>query len=128
MMTATLTDSTIVTQSKFFVSNFNTAIIDGPLRIYFAEEQEALALKLYFRIQELFERDGTSLQNWPEAESSVFCMVYPTEEIFQSIFEAPQETNFHLDRLGKDFVFGLTGATDDQQALRIYSHMRGLVG
>ena len=43
-------DRPYITQSSFYSPAFNGAIFDGPLRLYFSQAQEAMALKFYFEL------------------------------------------------------------------------------
>jgi hypothetical protein len=105
-----------VTQSQFFTTAFNAAIFDGPFRIYFAQYQEAHALKIYFGLQQLMR---TSLQDevlkLRSDKKCVFIMLYPTDETFFSSFPASLSSAASAspqivpERLGSDFVIGVQG-------------------
>src|SRR6476661_9159582 len=105
-----------VTQSQFFNTAFNAAIFDGPFRIYFAQYQEAHALKIYFGLQQLMK---SSLQDAvPKLKSErkcVFVMLYPNEETFFKSFPvslsagATASPMISSERLGDDFVVGVQG-------------------
>lgn len=70
-------------QSKYFVTDFNSAIFDGPLRIYFAQIQEPLALKVYFHIQNRFVADVKKMKDVSATASfSLFVLIYPNGEAF----------------------------------------------
>src|SRR3989338_1668823 len=80
-----------VTQSKFFSPAFNAAIFDGPLRIYFAQYQEAAALKIYFHLQEqLNQCDGHLKTALKKLNSNTFVMLYPTSDIFMRSFDGEE--------------------------------------
>lgn len=96
-----------LTQSQFYSPAFNAAIFDGPVRIYFAQYQESLALKIYFRIQ---ERLKNLYGNLPEAikysSKNLFLMVYPNQETYSNSFPKSQAT-MDSDQLGEDVVMGI---------------------
>ena len=78
---------TYVTQSKYFSPSFNAAIFDGPIRIYFAQYQEAQALKLYHNLQERFSDVRKHARGiFKERGQNIFVMLYPTPELFESSF------------------------------------------
>lgn len=110
-----------VTQSKFFSPAFNAAIFDGPIRIYFAQHQEALALKVYFDLQNRFnDRRDSTRDVLKERKQNLFVMIYPTEETFELSFNsaaAPMPL-VCADRMGADFVLGVRGPvlTDEDHA------------
>jgi hypothetical protein len=125
---------TYVTQSKFFTPAFNAAIFDGPIRIYFAQYQEAQALKLYFNLQERFSEVRKQARGiFKERGQNIFVMLYPTEETFEMSFgnslgpegiglgkglgaeAGPGVRPLILrEKLGLDYVVGVCGPMEDQ--------------
>ena len=79
------------------------------MRMYFSQQQEPDALRLYFRLQELVSRiDG--LGGFEPTEPHLFVMLYPNEETFAQSFEgerAPHKAA--LETLGNNLVVGLRG-------------------
>ena len=68
-------------QSKFFNPAFNSAIFDGPIRIYFAQFHESLALKIYFMIQQKLNNEVARAKEISKATgANILVMVYPSEE------------------------------------------------
>jgi hypothetical protein len=87
-----------VTQSKFFSPAFNAAIFDGPIRIYFAQYQEAQALKIYFNLQARFQdlrKNASGI--FKDRKSNIFVMLYPTEETFDLSFSGSTSTALEGD-------------------------------
>jgi len=109
-----------LTQSRFYSPAFNAAIFDGALRIYFAQYQEALALKVYFKLQERWrEQQSKSVRSG--GLPNIFVMLYPTDEIFSNSF--PNETEgrkWIVERLGEDFVLGICGPVKDEDFEGLY--------
>lgn len=103
----------LLTQSQFYSPAFNAAIFDGPVRIYFAQYQESLALKIYFRIQEKLKALYAQL---PEAlkysSKNLFLMVYPNEETYSHSFPQSQ-SGMASDNLGEDVVMGVQAPVKD---------------
>ncbi|HEY8272363.1 MAG TPA: hypothetical protein VIG33_15840 [Pseudobdellovibrionaceae bacterium] len=103
-------------QSKFFNPAFNSAIFDGPIRIYFAQFHEALALKIYFMIQQKLSDEMARAKEISKARgANILVMVYPTAESFLLAFEG-QEKNTHplgLEKWNEDVVVGLRGPIED---------------
>ncbi|MBL7542977.1 MAG: hypothetical protein JNL11_04130 [Bdellovibrionaceae bacterium] len=78
-------------QSKYFVTDFNSAIFDGPIRIYFTQVQESLALKIYFHIQNHFVNEVKKLKDISsQVPSSLFILIYPNPESYEKCFETAQ--------------------------------------
>ena len=111
-MTAAVTH---LTQSKFYSPAFNGAIFDGAIRIYFAQHQEADALKIYFRIQKLIqEEEWESLMSVRKGNSHIFIMLYPSDETFLRSFEGQLECDRVIrEDLGEDWVIGIRGPLSD---------------
>jgi len=118
---------TFVTQSKYFSPAFNAAIFDGPIRIYFAQYQEAQALKLYFNFQERFadiRRQARGI--FKSRGRNIFVMLYPTEETFDLSFGALEPRAMGAgaeagstqglivsEQLGGDYIVGVRGPLED---------------
>lgn len=133
---------TFVTQSRYFTPAFNAAIFDGPIRIYFAQYQEAQALKLYFNLQERFadvRRQARGI--FKERGRNIFVMLYPTEETFDLSFGpfepqaqgAGAEAGITLrqgvvaEPLGEDMVVGVRGPLEDEKFQSLYAEMDHIV-
>ncbi|HVK60312.1 MAG TPA: hypothetical protein VM432_02130 [Bdellovibrionales bacterium] len=133
--------ATYVTQSRFFSPAFNAAIFDGPIRIYFAQYQEAQALKLYFNLQERFGDIRKHARGiFRQKGRNIFVMLYPTQETFELSFgEEPirshpmgdgAEANpcvIVRDQLGSDFVVGVSGPLEDRALEMICQEMDVIV-
>ena len=117
--------TTRILQSKYFTPTFNTAIFDGPLRVYFAQAQEPEALKVYFSLQsKVFQEDSTDKNteelgaqvtqirdNLPK-NSTLFVMIYPNKESFQQSFD--QDSDFAVAKMEQDCVIGVQGPISDK--------------
>src|SRR4051794_18760737 len=99
-----------LTQSRFYSPAFNAAVFDGPVRIYFAQHQEALALKVYFRLQQyLKETYSTFRKSFKQHGQTIFLMLYPTLESFENSFSKEMSLNVVAEKLGDDHVVGVRG-------------------
>lgn len=100
--------------SKYFHPAFNSAIFDGPVRIYFAQLHESLALKIYFCIQKaLVEEMSTARELHKKMGQTLLIMLYPNKESYGLAFD---DGNF----LGQGFLFedsvmGINGPFEDDQ-------------
>jgi hypothetical protein len=129
---------TYVTQSRFFSPAFNAAIFDGPIRIYFAQHQEAQALKLYFNLQERFGEVRRQARGvFRERGRNIFVMLYPDAEAFDLTFDTSIEAApehgvsengaIVRDRLGSDFVVGVRGPLEDEALESVCFEMDSIV-
>tara|TARA_B110001454_G_scaffold171291_1_gene161990 strand:- start:17803 stop:18225 length:423 start_codon:yes stop_codon:yes gene_type:complete len=98
-------------QSKYFVTDFNSAIFDGPIRIYFTQTQESLALKVYFHIQNRFAAEVKKIKGVSsDGSSSLFILIYPTTETFQQCFESCEK--MLTAEWENDIVIGINESLD----------------
>ncbi len=105
---------THLTQSRYYSPAFNAAVFDGPIRIYFAQHQEALALKVYFQLQNrLKEAYLSARQNFKQNGQTIFLMLYPTVEAFESSFSRQISDLVVVEIFGDDFVVGVRGPLND---------------
>lgn len=102
-------------QSKYFNPAFNSAIFDGPIRIYFAQFHEPLALKIYFSIQQQLTQEMARAKEMAKfSGANILLMIYPTAESFSLSFDGKSEnTPFETERWNEDVVIGLRGPLED---------------
>jgi len=106
-----------LTQSQYFSPVFNTAVFDGPVRIYFSQKQEAYALEIYFKISSrLRSVYGEGLNR---KGPSVFLMVHPQHEGFEESFSGHSSEPFAISRLDKDFVVGVNGTLNEENMAQL---------
>jgi hypothetical protein len=103
-------------QSKYFNPAFNSAIFDGPIRIYFAQFHEPLALKIYFMVQQQLVTEMARAKEMAKASgSNILVMVYPTAESFTLSFDNKNEnTPFETEKWNEDVVIGTRGPIEDK--------------
>lgn len=118
---------TYVTHSKYYSPAFNAAIFDGPIRIYFAQHQEAQALKLYFNLQERYGDVRREVRGrFREQGRNVFVMLYPSDELFEMSFD-PKISLIGNERLGADYVLGVRGPLADEALENVCQEMDQIV-
>jgi hypothetical protein len=118
-----------LTQSRFYSPAFNAAIFDGPVRIYFAQYQESLALKIYFMAQERMKDLYVQARDaFRRTGINIFVMLYPSSEAFEMSFdENPTASTVLVERLGHDFVMGVRGPIADEDVELICSRIEEIV-
>lgn len=109
----------LLTKSKFFVDAFNTAIIDGPLRIYFSDKQESEALHIYFQIQENLAKQGLLLTALASSATHAFVMLYPDNNSFDQVFEKSNQDLWAIDQFGENIILGLKTFDEKEKRLEI---------
>lgn len=101
--------------SRFYNPAFNSAIFDGPMRIYFAQFHESLALKIYFGLQQKFpEILELAKERFRADGSNMLVMLYPSHDAFGLSFDAKNEFLVE-DRLGADTLVGINGPFEDDK-------------
>ena len=123
--------TTRILQSKYFSPTFNTAIFDGPLRVYFAQAQEPEALKVYFSLQsKVFQGDEVDelgdkvshIRDTLPKNSTLFVMIYPNKESFQQSFD--QDCDFAVANMDEDCVIGVQGPVSDKTRDEIIGYVK----
>ena len=100
-------------QSKFYSAAFNSAIFDGPIRIYFAQFHEALALKIYFIFQQQLGEDlKTARELSRQFGGNIMVMIYPTIENYSLCFD--DKNIISREFWDEDVVIGLRGPIEDE--------------
>jgi hypothetical protein len=104
-------------QSKYFSPAFNSAIFDGPMRIYFAQFHESMALKIYFLAQQKLASELSQAKEMSKmAQANILVMIYPDEDSFESSFE---NHNSHekicVESWNEDVVIGLRRPLEDSE-------------
>lgn len=116
-----------LTQSRYYSPAFNAAVFDGPIRIYFAQHQEALALKVYFKLQQhLKETYSAFRKNFKHHGQTIFLMLYPTQESFVNSFslEQAKRANVAAEKLGDDHVLGVRGPLEEDQYEEVFERVK----
>lgn len=74
--------------TRFYSPVFNTALFDGPFRIYFSQSYESAALKMYHLLQTQHHALWLRLKQWSvETKEHVFLLMYPEVKDVQMIFD-----------------------------------------
>ena len=101
--------------SRFYNPAFNSAIFDGPLRLYFAQFHESLALKIYVALQQKFPQALELAKNRFRLDgSNVIVMLYPSNDAFTLSFDSKSEFLVE-DHLGGDTLVGINGPFEDDK-------------
>ena len=120
---------TQLTQSRYYSPVFNAAVFDGPVRIYFAQHQEPLALKIYFRLQQqMKDQFANCRQMFKQNGQTIFLMLYPTVDSFQNSFSPELATQKIVkETLGSDHVLGVCGPLPDEEYQPVIDQIESLL-
>jgi hypothetical protein len=112
-------------QSKYFSPAFNSAIFDGPVRIYFAQFHEAIALKLYFMIQQKLSKEIVHAKEISKASgANILVMIYPTIDSYAMSFDGCSEQLLAVEEWNDDMVIGTRGPIEDDQLDSLVNTLR----
>ena len=115
-----------ITKTKYFSSDFNTAIFSDPIRIYFSNEQESQALELYFRMQ-------TRKNQWERflrqrgKNNYCYIMLYRDSTQFETSFDQIAD-NFAPGEMGEDFVLGIRGPMTPESVDQFFTNIDRTIG
>lgn len=114
-----------ITKSKYFSTDFNTAIFSDPIRIYFSNEQEAEALELYFKLQSRKNQWEKFLRTRGPS-NYCYILLYRTAEEFGLRFNNTYD--YAPGEMGEDFVLGINGPMTPQKIESFLSSMDDQIG
>lgn len=114
-----------LTQSRFYSPALNAAIFDGSVRIYFSQFQEAAALKVYFRLQELFSKWNDGADKYKRGLKTLYIMLYPTADSFDLCFsqDGEREQLVAEAQLGEDILIGVRGGLTEEAFTELFKKM-----
>ena len=121
--------TSFLTDSKYYSPIFNSAIYDGPFRIYFSQHQESLGLKVYFAIQhqhnELYKR---LKEAYKESGEQIFILLYPTQDSFEMAFSNQKNSQMQIEKAEDNLVFGMLSADGDVAVNLLTSELSAMSG
>lgn len=100
--------------TRFYSPVFNTALFDGPFRIYFSQSYESSALKMYHLLQTQHEELWLRLKQWSlETKEHIFLLMYPETKDVQMIFDIQKlalgsQTLVQMEAWDEGVAIGLT--------------------
>lgn len=102
--------------TKYFNPAFNSAIYDGPIRIYFAQLHESLALKIYFAIQQSLSEEWSRAREISKVVGgNIHILIYPNEASYLLSFSAAVDGVIQMEILQSEIVIGLRGPIEDRK-------------
>ena len=101
--------------TPFYSPVFNTALFDGPFRIYFSQSYESVALKIYHLLQTEHYDLWLSYKKWSEkTKEHAFILIYPSVEDVKMAFQDLDQTlPVSLDWT-EGYVLGLNNPANDE--------------
>jgi hypothetical protein len=102
--------------SPYYSPVFNTALFDGPFRIYFSQSYESVALKIYHLLQSDHFQLWQSYKKWSEeTKNHTFILIYPTTEDVQLAFQNENQTPLPVFiKQNESFMVGMSQPQTDE--------------
>ena len=105
--------------TRFYSPVFNTALFDGPLRIYFSQSYESSALKLYHLIQTEHANLWKQVKEWSlQNKEHIYLLIYPDLKSAKIIFGddnlSDSDENIFMQEWEEGLAFGLVQPEVDQ--------------
>jgi len=94
--------------TRFYSPVFNTALFDGPFRIYFSQSYESSALKVYHLLQTEYQELWHQVKEWSQASKEhVFLLIYPEPADVQNVFDNDDSVDVSKKLFMQDWEEGL---------------------
>jgi hypothetical protein len=99
--------------TRYYSPVFNTALFDGPLRIYFSQSYESAALKIYHLLQSQYPNQWAALkQSAAQSKEHIFLMMYPEKKDLEMIFSEKAKP-VHSQNWEEGLAIGFCQPQDD---------------
>jgi hypothetical protein len=111
--------------TRFYSPAFNTALFDGPFRIYFSQNYESAALKIYHLLQTNHIDLWTKYKRWADqTKKHAFILVYPTKKDVQMAFQVATVFDKPLCQSWEDgLVIGFENPTTDSDFEKYFTQI-----
>ena len=116
-----------ITKTKYFSSEFNTAIFSDPIRIYFSNEQESQALELYFKLQSRKNQWEKFLRKRGN-DNYCYIMMYRDQQEFSTRFTDEANPVFAPGDMGEDYVLGINGPLSAEAVDSLFANLDNEIG
>lgn len=99
--------------TRFYSPVFNTALFDGPLRIYFSQSYESTALKVYHLLQTQYQEQWAQLKECSaKSKEHVFLLIYPEKKDLEMVFSEKSKL-IHTQEWEEGLAIGFCQPLDD---------------
>src|SRR6476646_1637589 len=111
--------------TRFYSPVFNTALFDGPFRIYFSQAYESAALKFYHLLQSERQALWNEAKAWSlKNKEHVFLLIYPDQKSVNLVFTDSESVDGSQSLFMQDWEEGLAlGICQPTQDQDIYLHL-----
>lgn len=114
--------------TRFYSPVFNTALFDGPFRIYFSQSYESSALKIYHLLQTEYQDLWNQVKDWSlSSKEHIFLLMYPEAQDVQNVFNLSDSVDAAKKLYMQDWEEGLAvGLTQPNTDLDLVYQLENL--
>lgn len=110
--------------TQYYSPVFNTALFDGPFRIYFSQSYESVALKIYHLLQTQDLTLWTEYKKWSEkTKKHAFILIYPSEQDLAIAFGGDNMSSLMNRLWDEGLVLGFANPQADDSFAGIYQNI-----
>lgn len=107
--------------TQYYSPVFNTALFDGPFRIYFSQSYESIALKIYHLLQTQDNALWTEYKRWSEkTKKHAFILIYPSDIDLAMAFDGDKMTALMSRLWDEGLILGFANPHADETFAHIY--------
>lgn len=115
--------------TRFYSPVFNTALFDGPFRIYFSQSYESSALKVYHLLQTEYQTLWNQVIAWSaHSKEHVFFLIYPevsdVKNVFNSEDSVESTKKLFIQDWEEGLAIGLAQPTSDLDLVYQLDHIQ----
>lgn len=110
--------------TQYYSPIFNTALFDGPFRIYFSQSYESVALKIYHLLQSQDLVVWTEYKKWSEkTRKHGFILIYPSAKDLKLAFDDSSNQLPLVRHWDEGVILGILNPQTDDEFLSIYQNI-----
>jgi hypothetical protein len=110
--------------TQYYSPVFNTALFDGPFRIYFSQAYESVALKIYHLLQSQDLAVWTEYKRWSDkTKKHAFILIYPAEQDLAIAFDSDKAAQLMNRLWDEGLILGFANPTEDEDFSEIYQNI-----
>ncbi len=107
--------------TQYYSPVFNTALFDGPFRIYFSQSYESVALKIYHLLQTQDLGLWTEYKKWSEkTKKHAFILIYPSSQDLAVAFDGEAQAPLMNRLWDEGLILGFANSHSDDAFSVIY--------
>lgn len=110
--------------TQYYSPVFNTALFDGPFRIYFSQSYESVALKIYHLLQTQDLALWTEYKKWSEkTKKHAFILIYPSNQDLAIAFDGDKQAPLMNRLWDEGLILGFANSNEDESFNMTYQNI-----